>query len=153
MFMEQRIYHGTVTPEGLADYLVQRFDPQQDLQAQKLGQGDSLAVQIGRGDVPEELRNAVTVGITRATDSEQGVSVTMGQQQWISPKIATHAAMIGLVGLLITPWALFGLLWPVSELLGSQALPGDIWSAVETYALSQGAALAESRDLAHPHQR
>jgi hypothetical protein len=149
--VEQRIYHGTVTPEGLADYLVQRFDPQQNLQAQKLGQGDSLAVQIGRGDVPEELRNAVTVGITRATDAEQGVTVTMGQQQWITPKIATHAAMIGLVGLLITPWALFGLLWPVSELIGGQALPGDIWSAVETYALSQGATLAESRDLAHPH--
>jgi hypothetical protein len=149
--VEQRIYHGTVTPEGLADYLVQRFDPQQNLQAQKLGQGDSLAVQIGRGDVPEELRNAVTVGITRATDAEQGVTVTMGQQLWITPKIATHAAMIGLVGLLITPWALFGLLWPVSELIGGQALPGDIWSAVETYALSQGATLAESRDLAHPH--
>jgi hypothetical protein len=149
--VEQRIYHGTVAPEGLADYLVQRFDPQQNLQAQKLGQGDSLAVQIGRGDVPEELRNAVTVGITRATDSEQGVTVTIGQQQWITPKIATHAAMIGLVGLLITPWALFGLLWPVSELIGSQALPGDIWSAVETYALSQGATLAEARDLAHPH--
>ena len=43
------------------------------------------------------------------------------------------------VGLLITPWALFGLLWPVSELIGSQALPSDIWNAVETYALSQGA--------------
>ena len=151
--MEQRIYHGTVAPEGLADYLVQHFDPQQNLQAQKLGQGDSLAVQIGRGDVPEELRNAVTVGITRATDSEQGVTVTIGQQQWITPKIATHAAMIGLVGLLITPWALFGLLWPVSELIGSQALPGDIWSAVETYALSQGATLAEARDLAHPHRQ
>jgi hypothetical protein len=151
--MEQRIYHGAVAPEGLADYLVQHFDPQHDLQAQKLGGGDSLAVQIGRGDVPEELRNAVTVGITRTTDSEQGITVTMGQQQWITPKIATHAAMIGLVGLLITPWALFGLLWPMSELIGSQALPGDIWSAVETYALSQGAVLAQSRDLAHPHQQ
>ena len=82
--------------EGLADYLVQRFDPQHDLQAQKLGQGDSLVVQIGRGDVPEEIRNAVTVGITRATDSEQGIAVTLGQQQWITPKLATHAAMIGL---------------------------------------------------------
>ena len=149
--MEQRIYHGTITPEGLADYLVQRFDPQHDLQAQKLGQGDSLAVQIGRGDVPEELRNAVTVGITRATDSEQGVAVTLGQQQWITPKLATHAAMIGLVSVLITPWALFGLLWPVSELLGSRALPGEIWGAIETYALSQGATLAQTQDVQHPH--
>jgi hypothetical protein len=149
--MQQRIYHGTMTVEGLADYLVQRFDPQHNLQAQKLGQGDSLAVQIGRGDVAEELRHAITVGITRVTDSEQGVAVTLGQQQWITPKLATYAAMIGLVGLLVTPWALFGLLWPVSELIGSQALPDDIWNAVETYALSQGAALGDSRELDHPH--
>ena len=149
--MQQRIYQGAVTVEGLADYLVQHFNPQHDLQAQKLGQGDSLAVQIGRGDVAEELRNAITVGITRTTDSEQGIAVTLGQQQWITPKLATYAAMIGLVGLLVTPWALFGLLWPVSELIGSQALPDDILNAVETYALSQGAALGESRELDHPH--
>ena len=149
--MEQRIYHGNLTSEGLADYLVQRFDPQSDLQAQKIGQGDSLVVQIGRGDVPEEIKHAVTVGITRAADSEQGIVVTMGQQQWISPKMATYAAMIGLIGVLITPWALFGLLWPVSELIGSRTLPGEIWSAVETYALSQGATLAQTQDLTHPH--
>jgi hypothetical protein len=149
--VEQRIYHGNVSPEGLADFLVQRFDPQHNVQAQKLGQGDSLVVQIGHGDVPEEIKHAITVGITRATDSEQGIMVTMGQQQWISPKMATYAAMIGLVGLIITPWALFGLLWPVSELIGSRALPGEVWSAIETYALSQGAALAQTQDVQHPH--
>src|SRR4029079_13083449 len=78
LLMEQRIYHGNVTSEGLANYVVQRFDPQHDLQAQKLGEGDSLVVQIGRGDTPEEIRHAVTLGITRAPDSEQGVAVTMG---------------------------------------------------------------------------
>jgi hypothetical protein len=149
--MEQRIYHGNLSPDGLANYLVQRFDPQPDLQAQKLGEGDSLVVQIGRGDTPEEIRHAVTLGITRAPDSEQGLAVTMGEQQWISPKVATHAAMIGLIGVLITPWALFGLLWPLSELLGGHALPSEIWGAVETYALSQGAMLAQAQDLAHPH--
>jgi hypothetical protein len=149
--MEQRIYHGNLSPDGLANYLVQRFDPQHDLQAQKLGEQDSLVVQIGRGDTPEEIRQAVTLGITRAPDSEQGLAVTMGEQQWISPKVATHAAMVGLIGVLITPWALFGLLWPLSELLGGHALPSEIWSAVETYALSQGATLAQTQDLAHPH--
>jgi len=149
--MEQRVYHGNVTPEGLADFLVQRFDPQENLQAQKLGSGDSLVVQIGHGDVPEEIKHAITVGITRAADSEQGIAVTMGQQQWISPRMATYAAMIGLVSLIITPWALFGLLWPVSELIGSRTLPSDVWSAVETYVLSQGGALAQTQDLTHPH--
>ena len=149
--MEQRVYRGNVVPEALANFLVQRFDPQEGVQAQKIGQGDSLVVQIGHGDVPEQIKHAITVGITRATDSEQGVVVTLGEQQWITPKMATYAAMMGLVAILVTPWALFGLLWPVSELIGSRALPGEIWSAVETFALSQGASLAQTKTLEHPH--
>ena len=64
--MEQRIYHGEVSPGELADHLVQQYDPRPDVQAQKLGEGDSLLVQIGRGDQPEKVRHAVTVAITRA---------------------------------------------------------------------------------------
>ena len=149
--MERRIYRGNLSPAALAEHLVQQYDPQENLQAQDIGQGEAHAVQIGRGDVPKDLRHAVTVAITPAPDGQQGIAVTLGQQQWITPKLATHAAMIGLVGLLITPWALFGLLWPVSELLGSRALPGEVWSAIETYALSQGAALAQTQDVQHPH--
>ena len=35
--MEQRIYHGEVSPGELADHLVQQYDPRPELQAQKLG--------------------------------------------------------------------------------------------------------------------
>jgi hypothetical protein len=149
--MEQRVYHGRLTVDGLADFLVQKFDPQENLQAQKLGAGDSCAVQIGQGDTPADIRNAITVGITRATDAEEGVAVTIGQQQWIRPEMIGYAAVIGLIGVLITPWALFGLLWPLQHMLSATALPGMIWSEVEAYALSQGATLARSEDLRHPH--
>ena len=40
--MEQRVYRGDIDPEQLADYLVMQFDPQPDLQAQRVGQGRSL---------------------------------------------------------------------------------------------------------------
>ena len=149
--MEQRVYHGAITPEALADYLVQKYDPQDDLQAQKLGSGDSLAVQIGRGDEPDKIKHALTVGIARTTEGEQGVTVTIGQQQWITPKMATYAAMIGIISLLITPWALFALLWPVSEMIGSTTLPGQVWNDIETYALTQGATLGRKEDVGHPH--
>jgi hypothetical protein len=151
--MEQRVYRGSVTPEELADYLVQRFDPQADLQAQKLGQGSSVMVQIGRGDEPEELRHAITVAIAAATDGQPGVVVTIGQQQWLTPRMATFAAMMGLIGLLVTPWALFALLWPVSELVGSTSLPNDIREAIDLFAGSRGINLTETRELAHPHAR
>ena len=151
--MEQRVYKGTVTPEELADYLVQQFDPQVNLQAQKLGQGSSLMVQIGRGDEPEEIRHAVTVAIAVRNDGEPGVVVTIGQQQWISPTMATYAAMMGLIGLLVTPWVLFALLWPVSQLVGSTMLPGQIREAIDLFAGSRGIILADTRELDHPHAR
>jgi hypothetical protein len=149
--VEQRVYHGAITPNELAEFLIQKYDPQPDLQAQLIGQGDALAVQVGRGDVPEKLRHAVTVGITRSDESEQGVVVTLGQQQWITPQMATYAAMIGLVSLLVTPWALFALLWPVSEMVGNTSIPADIWNNVETFALSRGATLVRTEQLTHPH--
>jgi hypothetical protein len=151
--MEQRVYQGAVTPDELADYLVQQFDPQVNLQAQKLGQGRSLMVQVGRGDEPEEIRHAVTVAIAARNDGEPGVVVTVGQQQWINPKMATFAAMMGLIGLLVTPWALFALIWPVSDLIGSTTLPGQIREAIDLFAGSRGIVLADTRELAHPHAR
>lgn len=149
--MEQRIYRGYISPAALAEYLVQHFDPQKDLQAQQIGQGGNSIVQIGRGDVPADLRNAVTVAITEAQDDEPGVAVTMGQQQWLTPSKATFAAAIGLVGVLITPLALFALLWPLSDLVGSTTLPGEVWTAIDTYVAAQGGTPGPTQELAHPH--
>jgi hypothetical protein len=150
---EQRVYRGEVAPSELADYLVGQYEPKQDLQAQKLGQGDSLMVQIGRGDQPEEIRHAVTVAVTRRSDGVPGVMVTLGQQQWLNPKMATFAAMMGLIGLLVTPWALFALIWPVSDLVGSATLPGDVWNTIDTYLASLGAMVDTTQQVAHPHER
>lgn len=146
--MEQRIYRGEVSAEGLADYLVQRFDPQPDMQAQKLGQGESWIVQVARGDKPEDRSHALSVAIAR---TGEGLTVTMGQQQWLTPQLAGYTAMMGLIALLVTPWVLFALIWPVTHLIGSTTLPGEVWSAVDTYMASQGAARDQDRHVTHPH--
>lgn len=140
--MEQRVYRGDVEPEGLADYPVGHFDPQENLQAQKIGQRGTHLVQIGRGDVPADLRHAVTVAIAPA-EGGAGLAVTLGQQQWLSPPTATFAAMMGLLGVLVTPFALFALLWPLSEAVGSATLPGEIWTAIDTYVASEGGSLSD----------
>ena len=152
--MEQRIYRGDILPEELADHLVNHFNPLENVQAQRFGEGDSCLVQIGRGDVPADLRYALTLTITQA-DNEAGVgiAVTMGQQKWVDPKQAGFAALIGLIGLLITPWVLFALLWPVGDLTEAATLPDDAWEQVEIYVTSEGGAFAETRELTHPHQR
>jgi hypothetical protein len=148
--MEQRIYRGNLTPEELADHLVNHFDPQNDLQAQKIGSGGSFVVQIGRGDVPKDIRHAVSLGISPAPDGP-GVAVTMGRQQWISPGSATGAAALAMVSVMVTPWALFGLLWPLSDAIGRQSLPRDVWEVVDVFAGSRGAILAGTQELTHPH--
>jgi hypothetical protein len=149
--VEQRTYHGPITPDTLADHLVLHFDPQPGVQAQKLGSGDSLAVQIAAGDDPEQRRNALTLAIVRATNAEQGVTVTLGEQQWITPEMAGHAAVIALIGVLVTPWALFGLLWPLREAVAAYTRTDSIWSAVETYALAHGATPGGATTINHPH--
>ncbi|MGI8587483.1 MAG: hypothetical protein ACR2M0_07310 [Chloroflexia bacterium] len=151
--MEQRIYHGNISPEGLAAYLVQQYNMRDRLLAQKLGQGDSLVVQIGQNHHHQgtDMRNAVTIGIHRAPENPNDLVVTMGEQQWITPEMAGYAAMMGLIAVLFTPWALFALIWPVSAMLGSRALPSDIWNQIQTYAMMQGAVPTASQTINHPH--
>jgi hypothetical protein len=143
--MEQRVYRGDIDPQELADFLVSHFDPQEDLQAQQIGQQGAHLVQIGRGDV-----HAVTVAIARDEDTF-GLRVSMGQQQWLNPQTATHAAAIGLISLLITPWALFALLWPLSDVVGKATLPDDIWNAIDTYVAGKGGSLDITQQIQHPH--
>jgi hypothetical protein len=152
--MEQRVYRGDIDPEQLADYLVMHFDPQPDLQAQRVGQGRSLLVQIGRGDVPADLRDAVSVAIAESSDEAgDGITVTLGQQQWLTPQRATYTAAIGLVSLLVTPFALFALLWPLSEAVGNRTMVGNIWTAIDNYVVGQGGEVVRTQDIAHPHAR
>src|SRR5262249_16312273 len=77
---------------------------------------------------------------------ERAVAGTMGQQQWLTPSMATFAAAMGLVGLLVTPWALFALLWPLSDVVGSTTLPGDLWNTIDTYMASQGAVFGGAQE-------
>ncbi len=149
--MEQRIYHGPVTPQDLADHLIAHFDPLENLQAQVVGKDGAIIVQIGRGDVPADLRHAVTVAIASDRTIDGGVIVTLGQQQWLTPQMAGFAAVMGLVAVMITPWALFALLWPVSEAVGSSTLPADVWGAIDLFVAGHGGSLEHTEQLEHPH--
>jgi hypothetical protein len=148
--MEQRTYTGNVSPEGLADYLVQEYSQRRHTTAQKIGQGNSFLVQIGDDLHHHEDRPSATVGITRPTDSETGLVVTMGEQQWVTSDMAGHAIMTGLIGALFTPWALWSLLGPASRMLGNQMLPDELWSTIETYIIGMGGAFAGSHEVTRP---
>ena len=162
--MQQRTYQGNISAEEMADFLVQHYAHDQglpknmtaliqhDIQAQKVGEGQSFLVQIGHGKDPGQMRHiALTVAIGSAPNGPPGVVVAMGQRHWITPDELKNAALWVVLGVLFSPFALFGLLWPLSDIYSDSTLPNDIWDTVDVYAAGQGATLLETQTLEHPH--
>jgi hypothetical protein len=149
--LKQRIYHGDVPPEALADYLIQEYEPRQNMHAQKLGSGDSFFVQIGHGGENREKGHALSVAVTSAPGDAPGLAVTVGQQQWLTPGMAGYSALMGLIALMVTPWVLFALIWPVSHVIETALMPGEVWNTIDTFLASHGAVLEREHELSHPH--
>jgi hypothetical protein len=148
--MEQRIYRGNITPGGLADFLVAQYQGKEGHTVQKVGQGASYLVQLQYGD--EDHVPPLTVAIADAAPSGNGpgVMVTLGNQQWITPELAKHGLVMGLLSLLATPWVLFGMLWTVPEVLTARGLPQAVWNHVAMYAASQGAVEVPAKPVLAP---
>lgn len=146
--MQQRLYQGgTATPADLAAYLVQQFEETRRLRAQTLGKDDSLLVQIGR----EGRTPALTLGIARRPETPGDLVVTMGEQEWLHAGSTIYPIAGSLVGALFTPWALFGLIWPLKHTLDAQNLPGEVWNLIDVYLGSKGAMMVQETRPIHPH--
>lgn len=134
--MEQRTYRGEIDPEGLADALLARFN-HGDLKAQEVrGQEGHVMVQIATREWGwGAARSALTVGIAPV---EEGVRVTVGQQQWIDA-----AASLAITGLsaLVNPLSLLGRIDDIARDVGKLTLPDQVWDSVEHYVDSVGARL------------
>ncbi|WP_376796440.1 zinc ribbon domain-containing protein [Thermogemmatispora sp.] len=131
--MEQRIYHGQLSPDGLADYLVQTFGQDYSFLgwggtslrtiAQQVGQGDHVLVQIAQARPwSGRLRTALGVSISRLPD---GISVSVGQSNWL------EGPLTGMLwGALFFPPLL---LFPLIRGIGNFSFYQDVWQAIETY--------------------
>nr|BBH92328.1 hypothetical protein KTA_05270 [Thermogemmatispora argillosa] len=145
--MEQRIYRGNLSPDGLADYLVQTFgqnytylgwggSPLSTI-AQKVGQGDHVLVQIAQaGSWSGRLRAALGVSISRLPD---GISVSVGQSHWL------QAPLTGILwGALFFPPLL---IFPLIRGIGAFSFYQDVWQAIETYCAQAQATRTSSSSL------
>jgi ribosomal protein L40E len=134
--MEQRVYSGTLEPEGLAQALLDEWD-HDDTIAQVFGDQDRVIVQIGQregGLFSDEPHQCLTLDIERL---DEGIQVTMGQQQWFKGG-GTQIIAGGLIGFFP-----FFFTFPLGGLFGGgddidASLPGRIWQSVERYVASQG---------------
>lgn len=139
--MEQRTYHGPVTPDALAQSLVAEFD-QGNLEAQAYGQERERVVQIAsRQFRASGGQTAITVHLAPVED---GVLVSVGEQQWLSV-----AASLGQTALaaLRNPLTLLGRLDDIAQDIGSLQIQERIWTTIDRAAASLGASLEISERL------
>ena len=131
--MDQRIFHGDITPNDIAQALVAEFD-HGNLRAHTLGQGGNLAVQIGtRPGAASGGQTALAVTIQKSAD---GILVQIGQQDWTGT-----AASLGKTtfAALMNPWSLLGRLDDIAQDVENLQLSEKIWQVIDEAARASGA--------------
>ncbi len=142
--MEQRAYHGKVSPEDMARALELQFNEGETRAQWMRGEAGRAVVQVQSRKVePGEPTTAVTLHIT---PSKTGVIVSMAEQQWMG--IAADLARTGLKTLL-NPWSIIGELDDIARNMRRLQLREELWQAVEAYCRGVGAGTGVGPQVQH----
>jgi hypothetical protein len=139
--MEQRIYHGTITPLDFARSLISNFN-RGNYQVQQIGSGPHLAVQIATRSAPSSGgQTALSVDIQTVAD---GVAVQVSKQEWMGV-----AASLGFSALaaLANPINLLGRLDDIAQDIQSLQLSDEVWKVIDATAHAEGAGFELSERL------
>ncbi|GHO46945.1 hypothetical protein [Ktedonospora formicarum] len=152
--MQQRIYYaGQVTPENLADAIVEASQYTRRMRAQKVSGGRAVMVQIGRWEF-HHLERAVTVGIACKPDDQRYLVVSLGERDWVNEEARGQAVQQlvrgAVVSALMTPWALFSMASPAARLLVRDTTTERQWALIEAAVMRLGGTLVEQRTLTPP---
>ena len=139
--MEQRLYHGNITPTDLAEALIARFN-RGNLRAQQFGNDERLIVQIGSR--PGTMTGGDTAISVILQKIEDGVAVRLGQQAWLG-----IAASLGTTALaaLRSPFNLLGRLDDLAQDIQNLQIDEQVWQAIEDVARASGASQELSERL------
>lgn len=131
--VEQRFYHGDISPEDMARALVMQFNQGETRAQWMAGEGGRAVVQVQSRRVERgDPNTAVTVHIT---PMETGVTVSVSEQKWLS--VAADLARSGVMGWL-NPLRLLGELDDIARNVRWLGLRSEIWKAVDEYCQSRG---------------
>jgi ribosomal protein L37E len=131
--MEQRVFHGNITPADVAQALLAEFN-QGNLRAQVLGESDHLTVQIATSQWSRSGgQTALAVDIQKIED---GVTVQIGQQQWLGV-----AASLGQTAFaaLMNPLNLLGRLDDIARDIQNLQLNEKVWGIIAREVQAKGA--------------
>jgi hypothetical protein len=139
--MEQRIYHGDLSPDDFGQALVAHFN-HGNLMAQKLGTGRQTVIQIATRQRPTSGgQTAMSVTIQKVTD---GVAVQIGKQDWLGV-----AASLGTTALAAwrNPLNLLGRLDDLAQDIENLQLTQEVWDVIENVARMHSASFELSERL------
>ena len=128
--MEQKIFHGDITPIDLAQALLTFFNSG-NLRAQSLGHGNEMSVQIGtRPGAASGGETAINVQLKTVED---GILVTVSEQAWMG-----LAASMGktVIETLINPWNLLGRLDDIAQDVENIQIHEKVWQVIGSVAQS-----------------
>ncbi|MFH1969874.1 MAG: zinc ribbon domain-containing protein [Verrucomicrobiota bacterium] len=131
--MEQRVFHGNITPADVAQALLAEFN-QGNLRAQVLGESGHLTVQIATSQWSRSGgQTALAVNIQKIED---GVTVQIGQQQWMGV-----AASLGqsAIAALMNPLNLLGRLDDIAQDIQNLQLNEKVWEIIAREVRAKGA--------------
>lgn len=130
--MDQRIYHGEITPEDFARALIAYFH-RGNYQVQQVGKGNQIAVQIATTSRPASGgQTAISISLQKVED---GVSIQVGNQAWYGV-----AASLGMTALSAfrNPLSLLGRLDDIAQDIENLQLVEQVWSIIDSTARSAG---------------
>lgn len=139
--MEQRTFHGQLTPNNIAEALLAHFN-RGNLRTQLVGEGNVMRVQIAtRPGAASGGQTALTVQIQQVED---GVMVTVGEQAWLGV-----AADMGqtVIATLMNPWNLVGRLDDIAQDIESMQIVEAVWQVAGKAAQAAGASTQISERL------
>jgi hypothetical protein len=139
--MDQRVYHGNLSPTDLGDALVARFN-RGNLRAQQFGDDNRLIVQIASR--PGSVSGGDTALSVILQKIEDGVVVKLGQQSWLG-----IAASLGTTALaaLKSPFNLLGRLDDLAQDIQNLQIDDQVWQAIDELARAAGASQELSERL------
>jgi hypothetical protein len=139
--MEDRIYHGSLTPETIADALTAQYN-RGNLQTQTYGSDNHLIVQIATRQWRQSGgQTALTVDIEQVAD---GVMVKIGEQDWLGV-----AASLGWSAIMtaLRPLNILTRLDDIAQDVSSLQMREQAWRVIDSAARSTGASQELSRRL------
>ncbi len=131
--MDQRIYHGKISPADVARSLMTHFH-RGNLRVQQIGNGPKIAVQIASSERPSSGgQTALSILIQ---EIEDGVAIQVGKQNWFGV-----AASLGYTALaaMRNPLSLLSRIDDLAQDIENLKLTDEVWKIIETTTQSLNA--------------